>query len=130
MSVLAIKQKPAKKRILLVDDSPLVHQMYGEELQRADYDVWHAQDGLEALKAVFSNPPDVVVLDIHMPNINGYQVCRLLKEHPATKHIPVIVFTGERSLTTTVADPKNWSFKIGAKEKFGLNQGGMGEPHL
>jgi len=110
-----------KKQILLVDDSPLVHQMYGAVLADAGFDVLHVDDGMSAINKVFLERPDLVLLDIHMPKINGYQVCRLLKDHPVTRHIPIIIMTGRGS--SMVADPKTWSFETGANAFYDKDSG-------
>lgn len=102
-----------KKRILIVDDSPLVHQMYGAQLEEAGYEVLHAEDGMSAINAAFAQMPDLILLDIQMPKVNGYQVCRMLKDHGATEHIPIIIVTSQTS-PGPVADPRKWSFQTGA----------------
>lgn len=99
--------------ILLVDDSPLVHKVYGPPLEAAGFRVLHTSDGIAAINTAMTQQPDVIVLDIYMPKINGYQVCRLLKDHAATKAIPMILITGGEA-GRLVADPKRWSFETGA----------------
>lgn len=103
-----------KKRILIVDDSSLVHKIYGEQLESADFEVLHAEDGISAINTTFSEMPDLILLDIHMPKINGYQVCRLLKDHPVTKMIPIIIVTAEETSDGLVVNPRKWSFQTGA----------------
>lgn len=102
-----------KEKILIVDDSELVHQIFTAQLDEADYKVVHAYDGIEAINVVFAEMPDLILLDVNMPKINGYQVCRLLKDYPATKEIPIIIQTS-KSTAVSVADPKVWSFETGA----------------
>jgi signal transduction histidine kinase len=99
--------------ILLVDDKPQTHTIYGEQLEKAGYEVIHAEDGVTAINQAFTKLPDLIILDIQMPKINGYQVCRLLKDHTATNEIPIILMTSEESIGA-VADPRDWSFKTGA----------------
>ncbi len=99
--------------VLLVDDSPFVHQVYGQQLLDAGFRVIDAEDGVAAINAAFLQIPDVIVLDIYMPKINGYQVCRLLKDHPDTKMIPIILITSGAA-AQLVSDPKKWGFGIGA----------------
>jgi signal transduction histidine kinase len=100
-------------RILLVDDSPLIHQIYGAQFEEAGFEVIHARDGFEAINLAFTERPDLILLDVNMPRINGYQVCRLLKDHPGTHDIPIIIETSRIS-GEHVADPKKWSFETGA----------------
>lgn len=104
-------------KILVVDDSPLVHDMLGTQLESAGYEVVHANDGVEAINAAFIHMPDLIFLDINMPRINGYQVCRLLKDQAATKDIPIIVGTS-RDSAAPIVDPKKWSFETGADGYF------------
>src|SRR5450759_1599367 len=78
-------------RILLADDNRLVVKITSAILQDADYDVSVAWDGLEAINKAYAEEPDLVVLDVEMPKINGYQVCRLLKDDEITRDIPVVM---------------------------------------
>ncbi|WP_051938110.1 GGDEF domain-containing response regulator [Ferriphaselus sp. R-1] len=81
---------------MVVDDLPLNVEILGEALER-DYDVFFATSGREALALVESAAPDLILLDVMMPDINGYEVCRLLKENPVTRGIPVIFVTSKTS---------------------------------
>ncbi|NCC30787.1 MAG: PleD family two-component system response regulator [Chloroflexia bacterium] len=88
-----MEQQPApRQKILLVDDTPANLVILGDELQD-EYEVFVATNGFQALKMVDSNPPDLIVLDIMMPMMDGYEVCRQLKENPATSGIPIIFIT-------------------------------------
>jgi two-component system cell cycle response regulator len=69
--------------------------MLGAFLEKSGFQVITAADGLDAVQAVYSQFPDVVLLDITMPRMNGYQVCRLLKNDEQTKSIPVVMFTSK-----------------------------------
>lgn len=80
-------------KILLIDDSLTQLEMLRLQFTKAGYDVVTAQDGSEGYKVVFETAPDLIVSDIMMPNINGYQLCRLLKSNPATEKIPFILLT-------------------------------------
>lgn len=102
-----------KKRILVVDDSALIRKVYGTQLEEAGYEVVFAEDGMSAINTTFIEMPDLILLDIHMPKINGYQVCRLLKDHEQTKHIPIIIVTSKGG-PGLISDPQTWSFQTGA----------------
>ena len=78
-----------KKRILLVDDEEGIQLLYREEFEDAGYAVESARDGLEALDKFKTNPPDLVVLDINMPGMNGIEVLRQMKELRAD--LPIIL---------------------------------------
>lgn len=80
-------------KILLIDDSPTQLEMLRLQFIRAGYDVITARDGSEGYKIVFETAPDLIMSDIMMPNINGYQLSRLLKNNPVTQKIPLILLT-------------------------------------
>ena len=103
----------SRKRILIVDDSALMRKMYQAQLKGAGYEIITAVDGIEAINMAFTRFPDLVLLDVHMPRINGYQVCRLLKDRPETKNIPIVIMT-TRDSGGMVRDPRTWSFQTGA----------------
>ena len=110
------------KCILVVDDSALVREMYKAQLEEGGYEVLTAADGMEAINTAFTSLPDLILLDVHMPKINGYQVCRLLKDHGATKDIPIIIMTG-KGAGGVVEDPRKWSFQTGANGFYGKDEG-------
>ncbi|HDD43279.1 MAG TPA: diguanylate cyclase [Candidatus Desulfofervidus auxilii] len=85
----------AKAKVLLVDDSPFVLAMLSALLQSEGYEVITAQDGLTAIELTYTENPDIILLDVMMPKMNGYQVARLLKFEEQTKHIPIIIFTSK-----------------------------------
>ncbi|TVQ58872.1 MAG: hybrid sensor histidine kinase/response regulator [Spirulina sp. DLM2.Bin59] len=76
--------------LLIVDDTPANLRLLSEMLQTQGYGVRKAINGTMALKAVRSLPPDLILLDINLPDLDGYQVCEQLKQEPAFKPIPVI----------------------------------------
>ena len=80
-------------KILLVEDSETQLQFLKKNLEEQDFDVEVAQNGAEAYKKIFEYIPDIVVSDIMMPAIDGYQLCRLIKNNETTKKIPVILLT-------------------------------------
>jgi DNA-binding response OmpR family regulator len=79
--------------ILIVDDDPEIVEMTGLLLRRAGYRVRTAHEGDGALAGVRAGAPDLVLLDINMPGMNGWEVLRLLKEDELTREIPVIMFS-------------------------------------
>ena len=82
----------SKSRILIVDDSPSLIKSLNETL-RDEYHVSAATSGHEALEIVHTNPPDLILLDIAMPDMSGYDVCRTLKSNPLTCDIPILFVT-------------------------------------
>lgn len=82
-------QEPSQKRILIVDDEPAIQMLYNEEFTEAGYAVESAYNGETGLAAFLANPPDLVILDINMPGLNGIEVLRRMKEaRPGT---PIIL---------------------------------------
>lgn len=82
-----------KKRILLTDDEPNIVLVVTKRLEIQGYEVLIARDGEEALKKVHELKPDLVLLDIMLPGVDGLNVCRILKSDEATRKIPVILFS-------------------------------------
>jgi CheY-like chemotaxis protein len=83
----------ARKKILIVDDDPNILELFRDILEGKGYQVTPFTRGWEALQAVSREKPDLIILDIMMPRVNGYEVCQILKENPLTKSIPVIFLT-------------------------------------
>ena len=82
-----------KKRILLVDDEEDLRKMLKFRLEALDYDVSEAVDGQEGLNKARFNKPDLIILDLMLPKLDGFKVCRMLKFDEKYKKIPIIMFT-------------------------------------
>ena len=80
--------------ILVVDDFPSGRALLDTILTSLGYDVATAENGEEALRLVQARRPDLILMDIEMPVLDGYTACRTLKENPATAHIPILMVTG------------------------------------
>ena len=80
-------------KVLLIDDSTTQLEMLKLQFLKTGFEVETAKNGGEGYQRVFETAPDLVLSDIMMPNLNGYQLCRLLKNNPITKEIPVILLT-------------------------------------
>ncbi|WP_016951475.1 hybrid sensor histidine kinase/response regulator [Anabaena sp. PCC 7108] len=98
-----------KGNILIVDDTPNNLHLLSSMLEEQGYEVRCANSGAIALKAVEIEPPDIILLDINMPNINGYEVCQHLKLDQQTQEIPVIFLS---ALSETIDKVK--AFQVGA----------------
>ena len=79
-------------KILVIDDDYAI-ELLKLNLESYGFDVVTTIDGEEGLEKASSELPDTIILDVRIPNLNGWQVCERLKKNPKTKHIPVIVFT-------------------------------------
>jgi len=102
-------ETPKKASILIVDDNPQNLQLMGSIIYENGYNVSASSSGEQALQAVFHQAPDLILLDIKMPGMNGFEVCKTLKANPKTKDIPVIFLTA-----ITDAEILMHSFNLGA----------------
>ncbi|HEV7664860.1 MAG TPA: response regulator [Chloroflexota bacterium] len=82
-----------KARVLLADDDPALRRLIGTTLGTEDFDLLHAADGEEALRMAREQHPRLVLLDINMPKLDGFEVCRQLKANPETVGIKVVLLT-------------------------------------
>ncbi|HMA85360.1 MAG TPA: response regulator [Desulfosalsimonadaceae bacterium] len=82
-----------KKRILVVDDEPDFVSIVKKNLEKAGFDVEVAYDGVEGMEKVQANPPDAIVLDVMMPEKDGYKVCSELKRDEKYADIPILLLT-------------------------------------
>lgn len=102
-----------KERILVVDDSSIVRDSVAEELEESGFQSIFAENGKEAVKIAQLEEPDLILMDINMPVMNGYEACRELKKGAATNHIPIIILT-----TGNTREERERGFKAGATEYF------------
>lgn len=87
------------RRVLLIEDNPGDRDLVAAYLQQSDYTIQSAEDGAAGVSLATAQPPDLILLDLHLPDLNGYQVCRLLREDPRTQMVPVIMITGSADRT-------------------------------
>jgi CheY-like chemotaxis protein len=80
-------------RILVVEDNEMNRDMLSRRLQRKEYEVLLALDGRQGIAMAQSENPDLILLDLSLPEIDGWEATRCLKADPATRHIPVIALT-------------------------------------
>ncbi len=90
-----------KKRILVVDDEPDFAAIVKKYLEQEGFSVELAYDGVEGLQKVKANPPDAIVLDVMMPEKDGYTVCQELKSDEKYKDIPIVMLTAVSSHVST-----------------------------
>ncbi len=89
-------------KILIVDDEPTIVDLLEEHLQSEGYDTAHAFSGEEALQVLDNVTPDLVILDLMLPGMDGYEVCRLMQQDPRLNHIPVIMVTARSAIPNKV----------------------------
>jgi CheY-like chemotaxis protein len=87
-----------RRLVLLVDDSADMRQLYSIYLEHEGWDTEQAGHGFEAFDKALKRLPDVIVMDLLMPKLDGWEAVRLLKNRPATKDIPIVALTGDGEL--------------------------------
>ena len=80
--------------ILIIDDDPTTLGLMRNRLEKAGHTIKEAKDGQEGLRMAERERPDLIFLDVRMPKVDGWQVCRTLKSNPLTQQCPVIILTG------------------------------------
>src|ERR1043166_4555492 len=88
------KGKTDRPRVLLVDDYPDAREMYAEYLDFSGFEVIEASNGMEALQRAADAQPDIVLMDLSLPVMDGWEATRRLKADKRTEHIPVVALTG------------------------------------
>lgn len=96
--------------VLVIDDEPFNLSLM-DELLNKDYLIQKADNGPDALKLAFADPPDLILIDVMMPNMDGFEVCRLLKNDPTTLHVPVIFITAKNEIRD-----EELGFNVGAAD--------------
>jgi CheY-like chemotaxis protein len=86
--------KPPRPRVLLVDDYPDAREMYSEYLQYSGFEVVEATNGIEALQSALDRAPDIILMDLSLPVMDGWEATRRLKADDRTASIPVVALTG------------------------------------
>lgn len=85
----------SKTRILIVDDEPSIVKMVAKRLEVEGFDVLVAMDGQEGLDKAQTESPDLIILDLMLPKVNGYEVCSQLKQDARFQKIPIMLFTAK-----------------------------------
>ena len=81
------------ERVLIVDDDPDIQKLVSYNLGQAGFEVTTAGTGRNALEAVQKHPPDLIILDLMLPDVDGMEVCRTLRQRDSSRHIPIIMLT-------------------------------------
>ena len=112
-------EKNIQPQVLIVDDDPIVRGIARESLEEAGFEVSEAENGLEALEAVQENKPDIILLDVMMPEMDGFATCNILRKTSGCEMIPVLILTAlddvesinrayEVGATDFITKPINW----------------------
>ena len=83
-----------KKKLLIADDDETLHRLYGDSFSE-EFEVLHALDGADTLMLAVQHLPDIILLDITMPLLDGRTICRKIKGNPLTKNIKIVIITGK-----------------------------------
>ena len=90
----------AGKKVLVVDDSPTAVMWQSMILRQGQYEVVTAADGQAGVDAAMAEQPDLILMDVVMPRMNGFEACRAIRGTPATKHVPIIMVTTRSEMTS------------------------------
>lgn len=85
------------RSILVVDDDPAIRKILSQSLEMEGFVIYQASDGEEALEAIDSTSPDLVILDVMMPKMNGFDVLKSVRSSPTTADLPVVMLTARSS---------------------------------
>ncbi len=102
ISISEPEAKNTTQKIMIVDDSPTIRKLVTMTLEKFGHEVIVAEDGMEALARINDGMPDLILLDITMPRMDGYQLCKTIKGNQATDHIPIVMLTGKDGLMDKV----------------------------
>ena len=108
---MSLPELPARATILVVDDDAVVREFMSAALEDAGFVVATAADGESAVKLCVENPPDLVIADVLMPGMDGFQLCEELRRRPETEHVPILVATGLDDVSSIVK-----AFDVGATD--------------
>lgn len=100
-----------KNKILIIDDDVLIRETVKIALEHVGFNVQVAPDGQRAFDCVRDEKPDLIVLDLYMPGMNGWEFCRSLKADAATKDIPVMIFTGSNETVDVMSGLEAGAFE-------------------
>ena len=99
------------KKILIIEDDPGTTRFLVYTLEQEGYKVLSAEDGLEGLKKARDEHPDLIILDIMLPGMDGYEICHRLRQKPETRTVPVLIVSGRAR-----QDDKNIGLRMGADD--------------
>jgi two-component system cell cycle response regulator DivK len=91
---MSTEMKEARRKVLLVDDFPDAREMYSEYLQYSGFEVVEAENGVEALQRAVETEPDIILMDLSLPVMDGWEATRRLKADHRTAGIPVVALSG------------------------------------
>lgn len=111
LSIASAHNKPPLATILIVDDEPVNRQVLINHLEPQNYHIIQASNGIEALEKIAQHPPDLILLDVMMPHLSGYEMCLQLRKKFPAHEMPVIMLTAKNHVTNLVQ-----GFQVGAND--------------
>src|SRR5437764_897920 len=103
--------EPRTSRVVVAEDNPANAELFRQLLAVEGHEVALAGDGVAALEQIAAGPPDLILLDLDMPRLSGFEVCRRVKQDPATRLIPILIVTAEDAF-----DAKLRAWELGADD--------------
>ena len=83
-----------KSKVLIIDDSPTIRRIVQSTFEREGFEVSFASDGSEGIRLAFMNPPNVIILDIMMEGLHGFEVCKMLRANSSMRRTAIIIMSG------------------------------------
>ena len=109
------------KKVLVVDDDPVVRVLITEFLQSRGYDVETLENGSSCLEKLHSTTPDILVLDMLMPDLTGIEVLKNIRKNPGTAKLPIVMLSADTDSETVVLN-NNLSADCDIRKPFGVNE--------
>ena len=104
-------EKPKTYRVMIVDDDPFIRQLVARILADSNYQVIEASSGAEGLAKAETEQPDLILLDLNMPGMDGYEACKRMRQLPTTANVPIVILSAMDQL-----DEKVHGFRVGADD--------------
>ena len=95
----------SKKLVVMADDDVEIRMILNRTVRALDCDVMQAEDGEQALELIIENQPDLVILDVMMPNISGWEVCKYIRSNPRLEKTPVVMLTAIGKTVNEMTSP-------------------------
>ena len=95
----------SKKLVVMADDDVEIRMILNRTVRALDCDVMQAEDGEQALEMIIENQPDLVILDVMMPNISGWEVCKYIRSNPRLEKTPVVMLTAIGKTVNEMTSP-------------------------
>jgi len=99
------------KKILIIEDDPATQRLVDYSLRQEGYEVITASNGLDGIRKALGESPDLVILDVMLPGMDGFEICYRLRSEPATKKLPILMFSAKAQEID-----KDTGIKVGADE--------------